>query len=236
MKLPKELQKKKNNRGALNVMKAFETFNKNYSIFSKKSIEDKLDSLDFLVSEINIDENRVFYFYNLIKEKFKLFISNLLRFKCMRCEDGCCRLVRVNNKLSSGIVKEDFIQLRKNNIDTNGCISIIDEEMRSSTRGFYIKELKTKRDEATGLTYCYYFDLNKRLCKIYNDRPLFCYLFPFSLHTVHIDCPGLSNIFPNKGKSEKEREKELNRQLSKNKLFWEFKIATLLFIISKKKS
>ena len=75
-----------------------------------------------------------------------------------------------------------------------------------------------------------------RLCKIYNDRPLFCYLFPFSLHTVHIDCPGLSNIFPNKGKSEKEREKELNRQLSKNKLFWAFKIATLLFIISRKKS
>ena len=233
MKLPKELQKKKSNRGSLTVLDAFESFNKNYSIFSKKSNEDKLVSLDFLVLKINIDENRVFYFYNLIKEKFKLFISNL-RFKCMRCEDGCCRLVHVNNKISSGIVKEDFIQLRKNNIDTKGCISLIDEEIISSTRGFYIKELKTKM-EATGLTYCYYYDLNKRLCKIYNDRPLFCYLFPFSLHSVHLGCPGLSNIIPNKGKSEKEREKEINNLLSINKLFWEFKIATLLYIEKKAK-
>jgi len=113
-----------------------------------------------LVSRVNID-NRVFYFYNLLKEKFDIFISDL-GFKCSRCERGCCELVRVNDKLSSGIVKEDFNQLRKNKIDIKGCIGLIDNEMRDNMRGFYIKELKTMKDDAKSLTRCYYYDSNKR--------------------------------------------------------------------------
>jgi len=158
MKLPKELQKKKKDVKQWSVLNIFEIFKNDYIHFSKKSIPDKNDYVDLLVSRVNID-NRVFYFYNLLKEKFDIFISDL-GFKCLRCERGCCELVKVNDKVSSGIVKEDFIQLRKNKVDFNGCIGLIDREIRDNTRDFYIKELKTVKDAATGLTRCYYFDSN----------------------------------------------------------------------------
>ena len=230
MKLPKELQTKKNGSKQWNVLNIFEIFKNNYIHFSKKSIPDKRDYVDLFVSRVNIENNRAYYFYKLLKEKFDKFISDL-GFKCLRCERGCCELVRVNDKLSSGMVEEDFIQLRKNKIDMKGCIDLIDNEIRNNTRGFYAKELKIMKDDAKNLTRCYYYDSNKRSCKIYDNRPLFCYLFPLSPYTVQLDCPGLLKIFP--FKSKKEREHIINRDLSKNRLYWEFKIASSLYITKK---
>ena len=166
----------------------------------------------------------------MLKEKFDLFISDL-GFKCLRCESGCCELVRVNDRLSSGIVKEDFILLRKNKFDINGCIGLIDREVRENLRGFCIKELKTVKDAATGLTRCYYFDSNKKACTIYDYRPLFCYLYPFSFDIVSLGCPGLLKIFLYKSKEEGERELQI--ELSENYLFWEFRIISLLYMNKK---
>ena len=239
----------------LNVEKIFTKFKENWIELVNLTEEQKEKYLNSLLNRVNINNPHYintlpnFYFYNLVKKKISSVFKDI-GFECKRCLKSCCYFDKhtYNNKeVGIQIYKEDYELLKNTNGDLSGYIihKNIDINLKSNYSLFnrsnysinpyfrgnfdygFIDVIKRKDKYL-----CYYFDEDRRECKIHRSRPLVCFLFPFrflkqqnDLHILYFDyCVFIHNMI---GEEKGERFK---KQLLNQYSYWEFWIAVSLYL------
>lgn len=182
MKLPKELQEKnKSIRSQISVKELFNFVNINYERLMNLSSNKLTIVFSRKINNVSLKSKNTNYYYELLKEKFDQFNSEI-NFKCMKCRESCCY---ISDETYAGIYKEDLDILQKNHIDDSGYIIPKNKySLDEINKKGYSRILKIIKE--TNKTQCYYFDSNKKICKIYEFRPIVCYLFPFKIQNGKI--------------------------------------------------
>ena len=236
-------------RNDLNIEKLFTKFKENWEEIINYTEEKKEEYLTSLLNRVNTNNPHYikslpdFYFYDLVKEKVNIFLDDI-GFECKRCLESCCYFTEFaykNKKVGLQIYKEDYELLKKANGDLNGFIK--HKQFNSNVKLDYtlsnLLNYPTRTESQGNLDYgfidilkredkyqCYYFDENRRECKIHRYRPLICSLYPFrfikdqkELKIAIVDVC----IFPN-------NKIDLNKKIINTYSYWEFWIAVSLFL------
>lgn len=239
----------------MNVEKLFTKFKENWENLINHTEEKKEEYLKSLLNRVNINNPHYikslpdFYFYNLVKEKVNIFF-NEIGFECKRCLKSCCYFnesIYKNKKVGTQIYKEDYELLKNADGDLNGYIIHDDFNINLKTDYNFsnLFNYPTKPEIQGNLDYgfidvvkredkylCYYFDENRRECKIHRYRPLVCFLYPFrfrkhqkDLHILIYDyCIFIKN------KIEANKNERFKKKLINQYSYWEFWIALSIFL------
>jgi len=186
----------------LNVEKLFTKFKENWVEIINYTEEKKEEYLRSLLNRVNINNPHYikslpdFYFYNLVKEKVNIFLDDI-GFECKRCLESCCYFTEFaykNKKVGLQIYKEDYELLKKANEDLNGFIkhNHFNSNKKSDISSSNLFNYPITTENQGNMDYgfidvlkredkyqCYYFDENRRECKINKYKPLVCFSFPF---------------------------------------------------------
>lgn len=242
----------------MNVEKLYDVFNEKWGSFREKEKLERYRFLTSLINRVNTSNPHYLrqlprhYFYNLIKEKFDIFMNGL-GFECRKCEESCCYFSELEFIIKEiGIYKEDYELLEDNNGDLNGYViaknpneynlikTLIEDDVEISefvkfkekVMGLlgYVKNLNII--EKNGRLQCYYYDEINRKCKIHENKPIVCYTFPIRI-TNSWDKVGLQ--FCEDCNYIKTMIKEYSyegyyNQCNEMKSFWEYNIAVILFL------
>lgn len=166
----------------------FKKFKVNWTDLKNQTEENIEIYLNSLINRVNINNPHYiqslpnFYFYNLVKQKVKIFFKEI-GFECKRCSESCCFLRERYFKTKSlgiRIFKEDYELLKNADRDLNGYIIENDNynpvftEIQENLGYGYIDIINKQNN-----SQCYYFDEKRLECKIYKYRPLVCFTYPF---------------------------------------------------------
>ncbi len=228
MKLPKELQKKHSKRSlkSISPVELFNHFNNSFNKFNKFDSDRKSKYLNKLIKEVNLKSKSGIFFYNLVKEKYDNYMKDI-GFKCNRCNLSCCYLEKeeYNNIY---LYNEDLALFEKNNIDKRGLFIPTDNEHLKFMQILgYVRAIKIFAEN--NKSQCFYYNSKNKQCKIYEFRPLFCYLFPFGILYGQFLISGNCQWIKNKSI---EFIEKLSPNLKSN---WEYNIAVMIFLNNKKK-
>lgn len=242
----------------MNVEKLYRILNEKWDYFREKERLDRYRFLTSLINRVNplnphyLRNRPKYYFYNLIKEKFDLFM-NELNFKCRKCQKSCCYFSEMEFTIKEiGIYEEDYEILKENNEDLNGYVLVKNPDEYNLMKMFIENELEPSEFiefkkkvmdllgyvknlniiEKNGRFQCYYYNEINHKCKIHKNKPIVCYTFPIRI-TNSWDKAGLQ--FCEDCNYIKAMTKEYtydgyydkcNEMIS----FWEYNIAVILFL------
>ncbi|MBU1727323.1 MAG: YkgJ family cysteine cluster protein [Candidatus Omnitrophica bacterium] len=108
---------------------------------------------------------------------------------CLKCK-GCCRFREIDSVWAPCLMDEEIQDFLDKESLPPAFISM-DKRIRPISN-----PLAQERPEEPGYT-CAFFDIDKNMCKIYDERPFECRLYPFLLSmrnkkvllTVDLNCP-----------------------------------------------
>ena len=233
----------------MNVEKLFTKFRENWEEVISYTEEKKEDYLTSLLNRVNINNPHYikslpdFYFHNLVKEKVNIFFNDI-GFECKRCLESCCyftELTYKNKKVGLQIYKEDYELLKIANGDLKGYIkhNHFHTDIKTDSRSSNLFNYPIITENQGSLDYgfidvlkredkfqCYYFDENRRECKIHSYRPLICFLHPFRFIK---DQKELNILMFNYCSFIKDKI-DLKRKIINTYSYWEFWMASSLFL------
>ncbi len=223
------------------VDKLFRKFKTNWEAIKNQTEINIEIYLNSIIKYVNINNPHYiqslpnFFFYKLVKDKTRIFFSEI-GFECKRCSESCCFFQEQESKSKSigiQIFTEDFELLKKDDGDLNGYIISNDisipvfSEIHWNIDYGYLDIIKKK-----DIFQCYYFDENRLECKIHKYRPLTCFTYPFrffkninGLNIMMFDSCAFIN-----DNLEKDTPKKFYEKIIKLYSYWEFWIALSLFL------
>ena len=225
----------------MNVDKLFRKLKAKWEAIKKQTENNIENYLNSLINNVNINNPHYiqslpnFYFYNLVKEKTKIFL-NEIEFECKRCVESCCFFLELeyNSKaIGIQIFKEDYELLKNGEGDLNGYIiknniySSANTEIQQNLDYGYLDIIK-KQDNFQ----CYYYDEKRLECKIHKYRPLICFTYPFRFikRDNGIDLIIFDSCAFIKNNVENNTLKKFAEKIIKRYSYWEFWIALSLFL------
>lgn len=116
-------------------------------------------------------ENKRFKLYLDLRKKIKQY-QHFVRFKCLRCIDGCCE----HNIEKIPILKEDVKLLKSKGTDLDGI------------RSFNNSAYSLQRNNT--LSHCYYLDKENHACTIHKYKPIYCLSYPFTFKLKEVQYLG----------------------------------------------
>jgi Fe-S-cluster containining protein len=168
--------------------------------------------------------------FGIYKEDFELAKANNLDTDGFTTQKNKDQMVYLKDFLKQ-IYRDNPVLLR---IIDNLKIERISEINQTLKYSFGINyTLKLLRKD--NLIYCYYYDLEKRKCKIYSNKPLLCLTYPLRIlnnltqvgTSVNDDCKYMIKMFNKLGMIKSKSF------LFTLKSYWEYQILVFLFFIKK---